>query len=208
MFTIVIIACLFLDFLSFTRTKTSRLKLALVGSPVGPFGPVLGRRFSTATSETLPHERDHLTVLSRNLETEKLRCQSAVSWRRKRQKSFTLQADVVRSTADNLHISRSLDRFKEKDAQLQARCNEFKRHPEPTQFSRDKLEWMQTEEHQPGSAATEVVESSSFVAAGDRLPVHLNTCDSTACPGDTRLPKKVVMVVWRSHNEWRETQLP
>ena len=32
----------------------------------------------------------------------------------------------------------------------------------------------------------EVVEPSSFVAAGDRLLVHLNSCYSTACPGDTR----------------------
>ena len=53
------------------------------------------------------------------------------------------------------------------------------------------------EDNQPGSAATGsgrlgtedtalvvVVKPSSFVAAGDRMPVHLNSSDSTACPGD------------------------
>ena len=57
---------------------------------------------------------------------------------------------------------------------------------------------MQMEEHQPGSAATgrggmgtddttliERVEPSSFVAAADRLLVHLNSSYSTACAGDT-----------------------
>ena len=30
------------------------------------------------------------------------------------------------------------------------------------------------------------VEPSSFITAGDRLLVHLNSSDSTACPGDTQ----------------------
>ena len=56
---------------------------------------------------------------------------------------------------------------------------------------------MQMEEAQLGSAATssgragtddttslERVETSPFVAAGDRMPTHLNSSFSTACPGD------------------------
>ena len=55
------------------------------------------------------------------------------------------------------------------------------------------------EEIQPGAAATgsvgvgtddttfiDVVEPSSFVAAGGCLLVHLNCSFSTACPGDTQ----------------------
>ena len=48
------------------------------------------------------------------------------------------------------------------------------------------------EEDQPGSAAThdtastENVDASSFLAAGDRLPVHLNSSCSTAFPGKSQ----------------------
>ena len=54
-------------------------------------------------------------------------------------------------------------------------------------------------ENQSGSAAEwsggmgigdtilhEKVEPSSLAAASDRLPVHLNSSNSTACPGDTQ----------------------
>ena len=46
------------------------------------------------------------------------------------------------------------------------------------------------EDDQPGCAATEVVEPSTFVAAGDRLLVHLNSSYNTACRGDTRAATK------------------
>ena len=36
----------------------------------------------------------------------------------------------------------------------------------------------------------DMVEPSSFVAVGDRLPVHLKSSYSTACPGDTRTNTK------------------
>ena len=51
-----------------------------------------------------------------------------------------------------------------------------------------ELEWMQLEEHQLGSAATEWRngEPRSFFAAGDRLLVHLSSSKITACPEDTR----------------------
>ena len=55
----------------------------------------------------------------------------------------------------------------------------------------------------------EVVEPSSFVAAGDRFPVHLNSSYSTASIGDILVTKKkVLMFLWRSQNEWREAQQP
>ena len=55
---------------------------------------------------------------------------------------------------------------------------------------------------------TEVVEPSSFVAAGGRLLVHLINSYSTACPGDTQAPQKVQVFLWKSQNDWREMQLP
>ena len=121
-----------------------------------------------------------------------------------RQKTNTLQADVLRLRDENLQISQSLDKSKEEVAQLQARCNEFRRHLKPTQYTRyeaylSRAGWMHMEENQPGSATTgrggvgtddttliKVVEPSSCVLAGDRLPVHLNSPYSTAGPGDTR----------------------
>ena len=87
-----------------------------------------------------------------------------------------------------------LDRSKEEVAQLQARCDEFWHHLVPTQYARDEgylsqeLEWLCMEENRLGSAATgsggkgtddttliERGEQSSFVAEGDRLPVHLSS---------------------------------
>ena len=62
---------------------------------------------------------------------------------------------------------------------------------------------MHMEESQSESAATcsggtgtddttfiEVVEPSSFAAAGDRLLLHLNISYSTACPGDIQATTK------------------
>ena len=53
-----------------------------------------------------------------------------------RQRSNTPQADVLRLRAEHLQISQSLDWSVEEVAQLQARCNEFWRHLEPTVFAR------------------------------------------------------------------------
>ena len=80
--------------------------------------------------------------------------------------------------------SHNLGRSKEELAQLQARCYEFRHHPEPPQYARDEgyvlqeLEWMQWKTTGPISAATssggmgtadttviERVEPSSTVAA-------------------------------------------
>ena len=95
-----------------------------------------------------------------------------------RKKSNTLQASVFRLRAGNLP-------------------------PEPTQCTRDEgISLSRTgvgmEEHLPRAAATssgrlgtdyttfmEVVEPSSFVAAGDRLSVYLNSSYRTAPPGET-----------------------
>ena len=110
-------------------------------------------------------------------------------------------------------------RSKEEVAQLQARCDEFWHHLEPTQYARDKrylsqgLEWMQMEEHQPQSAATsngrvgtgdttliERVEPSSFGAADGRLFVHLSS-SKTYCMSWRSLEDKVLMFRWRSQNK-------
>ena len=81
------------------------------------------------------HERQHLTVHGRNLETEKLRCQSAVHSLGAQvpqipqlrgmidvesQISNALQSEVLRHGAENLQLSQQLDRSEEEDAQLQA----------------------------------------------------------------------------------------
>ena len=107
-----------------------------------------------------------MTVHSRNMETEKASMSKAVrsleaqvvqipQWNRMiecgRQKSNTLQADVLRLGAENLQLSQRWHRSKEKVAQLQARCNEFWHHPEPHSIRERKdicqdLEWMQMEE--------------------------------------------------------------
>ena len=55
-----------------------------------------------------------------------------------RPKSNILQADGLRLRAVNLRLSQSLDRSKEEVAQLQARCDEFWRHLELPQKTRDE----------------------------------------------------------------------
>ena len=52
-----------------------------------------------------------------------------------RQKSNTPLAEVLLLGAENLQLCQSLDGSEEEAAQLQARCNEFRRHLEPTQLS-------------------------------------------------------------------------
>ena len=93
-------------------------------------------------------EREHLTVHSRNLETEKLASQSAVRSLEAqvaqipklrgtifvgRQKSHTQQAEVLGPGQDNPQHSLNLDRSEEEVAQLRARCNYFWHQLEPTQ---------------------------------------------------------------------------
>ena len=88
----------------------------------------------------LRHEREHLTVHHRNLETETLTCQRAVGsleaqaahvprfrgmFEVERQISNTQQADVLGLRADRVQISQRLDSSNEKVAQLEARCSEF-----------------------------------------------------------------------------------
>ena len=126
-----------------------------------------------------------------------------------RQNSNTLHATVLCLGADNLQLTQSLDRSEEEVAQLEARRHEFWDQLEPNQFPRDEghssqeLEWMRMEENQLASAATGcgemciddttfigTVEPSSFVAAGDRLLVHLLSPCCTACSGDTRAAAK------------------
>ena len=84
-----------------------------------------------------------------------------------------------------------------------------------------ELEWMQLEEHQPGSAATggggmgtddttqtEHLEASSSVAAGDRFPAHLNSFCRTASPGDTCTNTKscnVLLEEFRTNGERHNT---
>ena len=74
--------------------------------------------------QQLGHEREHLTAHSRHLETEWLRCQSAVRSLEaqvvqffrlsgmievQRQTSNTLQAEVLRLGGDNLQVSQIFD---------------------------------------------------------------------------------------------------
>ena len=87
---------------------------------------------------------------------------------------------------------------------MQARCNEFG-HPEPTQHTRDEASLSRTGVDAHGRICAWVCllpqvvdewvlltppllkrERGSFVAAGDRLPVHLNSSYSTACPGNDK----------------------
>ena len=50
-----------------------------------------------------------------------------------RQKTNSLQAEVLRFGADNLQLSQHWDRSKEEAARLQARCNNVWHPREPTQ---------------------------------------------------------------------------
>ena len=122
-----------------------------------------------------------------------------------RQKSNALQADVFHLRAKNLQLSQRFNGSEEEVAQLQARCDEFCCHFEPTQHTRDELffsqelELMLVAENQRDSAVAvgggtgtdatafiEGVQPSSSVAAGDRLILHLNSSYSAACVGDTQ----------------------
>ena len=127
-----------------------------------------GASENSSEIQQVQQELDHLTVRRRKLEDETLRCQSAVSLFEaqiprsrgmlevERQKSTTRQADVLRLRANNSQISQGLDRSEEEVAQLQGRCNDTWRNPEPTLYTRDvaylSLEWMHIEEEQPESA--------------------------------------------------------
>ena len=113
--------------------------------------------------------------------------------------------------AENLQISQRLEKSFEEVAPLQDRCNEFWHHPEPAQHARDEgylsragCTWEKISlDLLPSSGGmgtddttlSEVVEPSSFDAAGDRLLVHLNCSYSTACGGartrgETQLPRR------------------
>ena len=113
----------------------------------------------------------------------------------KRQKSNSLQVDVLRRGAENPKPSQILNRSKDEVAQLQARSREIWRDPEPTHSIRE-MKYI-VHQNQPESAAIgcgelgtdvtilmEGVEPSSFAAAGDRLLVHLNSSCSVVCLGD------------------------
>ena len=125
----------------------------------------------------LRHEREHVTVHSRNLETETPACQRAVRCLESQiaqiphlkgminvegQKSNTPWTEVIHFETGTLQFSQKLDRSKAKVAQLQARCcTDFWHHLEPTQlremsYLSQKLERIHTKErqHQHGSAAT------------------------------------------------------
>ena len=95
------------------------------------------------------HEREHVTVRSRNLETKTSRCQSTVSSlgfanslveriEVERHKSNTQRAEVICLGSENLQLSQNLDRSEQAVVQLQARCDEFWRHHGPTQYTRDE----------------------------------------------------------------------
>ena len=114
------------------------------------------------------------------------------------QKFFAIKPRIYIS----LNIWTGLNMSGDEVAQLQARCNDFSRYPEPQHLrdevhSAPELEWMHMEENQPESPATgsgglstndttllEGVEQSSLAAAGDRLPVHLSISFSTEFPRD------------------------
>ena len=178
------------------------------------------------------HDREHLTLPGPNSETESLRCQSAVGSLEaqgakilrlrgmievERQKSNTLQADVLRLKAEKLRLSPNLPRSEEVLAELHALCNKFWQYLEPTQSRRDEVnlssesEWMRMEENQPelataggggmGTDATTLIEvgPSSFAAANDRL--HDNPTRSQAIP---ELSSVLVLV---SNLEERERQI-
>ena len=163
---------------------------------------------SSSEMKQLRHDRVILIVRSRNLETETLRCQSTIRPLEapdaqvlrltrmldvKRQKSNTPQADVLLVRAE---IHRSLKvwlslRVRLRVYEIAASNFGITLSPHSTRGMKDlsqELEWMQLEEHQLGSAATEWNnrEPSSFFAAGDRLLVHLSSSQITACPEDTR----------------------
>ena len=132
--------------------------------------------------------------------------------------------EVSRKIDDSLWTSQQLGRSKQEVAQMQARCHAFRHLPDPTQPARDEgyhsqeQEWMQMEDHQPACAATsggrvgtsdtltERVEPRSFVAAGDRVLVHLSNATSTACPGGTRQSQRTNVPA--EEPEQLETQLP
>ena len=154
--------------------------------------------------QQLRHERATLTTHRRNLETESQKCQCALSsfeaqvrgmLEVKRQKSNSLQVDVLRRGAENPQLSQILDRSKDEGAQLQVRSRKIWRDPEHTHSIRE-MKYI-VHQNQPESAAIgcgglgtdvtilmEGVEPSSFAAAGDRLLVHLNSSCSTVCLGD------------------------
>ena len=111
-----------------------------------------------------------------------------------RHKSNTHQAEVLRFGVEDLHLSQHLDRSRGDVVELQARCNELWHHPEP--YSTRVIEdtslktWSRCKWKKvcldllpqvfgglgiDDTTVTERVEPSSFVAAGDRLPVHLNS---------------------------------
>ena len=141
-----------------------------------------------------------------------------------RPKTNTLQTEVIRLDAENLQLSQNEDLSKEDVVSCKLAAINFgiilsphsKR--EMTDISQ-QLGWMQMEEHQPESVADgrvgtddttliERVKPSSFVAAGDLLPVHLNSQTNSMSWRYPDSRTKVLMFLWRSHNKWRETQLP
>ena len=56
----------------------------------------------------------------------------------KDKKSNCVQAEILRLGGEHILISPHVDRSEEEVAQLQARCNDFGRQLEPTQFTRDE----------------------------------------------------------------------
>ena len=141
------------------------------------------------------HERDSFTAHCRSLKSKTQRCQNAViSFEVQvaqiprltgmlnvgRQTSNTLRADVLRLRAENLQFSQS--------KRLRCGVDVFGRNPA----------WICC--HSKWRTGTDVipfveeVELSSFADAGGRLPVHLNSFFSTACPEDPQATPKSLNV--------------
>ena len=118
----------------------------------------------------------------------------------------------------------TMDRSKEEVAQLQARCNELWHQSVATQCTRDAgyLSRVGMDAHRrkpsvvllPEAVAEWVLMNTTLIekggaefvcSTGDRLPVHLNSSDSTACPGDTQTATTSEHVlVEEPENKWRE----
>ena len=136
-----------------------------------------------------------------------------------RQKFFALDPRIYRSLKVWIGLKKRLPSYK-----LAATI--FGGVLSTTQCARDEgylcqeLEWVHMEDHQPGSAATTLGEMgagdtisigrrepSSFVAAGDRLLVHLHSSYSTACPGDTPTTLKSSNVPVEESERWGKIPL-
>ena len=103
-----------------------------------------------------------------------------------RQWSNTLQADMLGREVENLQLSQYLGKSKEEVAHI---CKLAAKNCvgvlSPHRIGRTQPEFAATGRLGTDDATlAEGVQQSSFVAVGDRLPVHLNSSFSTAYLGD------------------------